>query len=98
MMDIENKLKQLKSGSLQSRCDDVLDQMISFQDDLVNKIKSIRDSRDTLAKDMTEEYSKIINERKEINKEKSAWDKEKERISQVYPINDDIITLNICGT
>ena len=97
-MDIENKLKQLKSGSLQSRCDDVLDQMISFQDDLVNKIKSIRDSRDTLANDMTEEYSKIINERKEINKEKSAWDKEKERISQVYPINDDIITLNICGT
>jgi len=96
-MNIENKLKQLKSGSLQSRCDEVLDQMITFQDDLVNKIKSIRESRDSLAKDMTEEYSKIVHERKEINKEKSAWDKEKERISQVYPFNDDIITLNICG-
>jgi len=65
---------------------------------LVNKIKSIKDSRDNLVKDMTEEYTKIIHERKEINKEKSAWEKEKERISEVYPIKDDIIKLNLCGT
>jgi len=72
--------------------------MMSFQDDLVNKIRSIKDSRDNLVKDMADEYSKIMQERKEINKEKSAWEKEKERISQVYPSKDDIIKLNLCGT
>lgn len=55
------------------------------------------DSKAQMFQDIKNEISKMEIERQELSNEKLLWQQEKMKISQIQPIDDEILQLDIGG-
>lgn len=81
---------------LEQRCNEIISEFVEFKERMSKKVDLLKESKLAILKEIENERAKLKADKAQTTKEKDAWEKEKERIAQIQPL-EDILKLNISG-